>query len=346
MGQGTEIARSDRITLRGKLQPGFSNYQGALYRPEFLAISKPDPPDLASSIRTWFTTHVRHLFDDDAAANLALGYLIGDRSLTDEFKEELRLVGLSHIVVASGFCLSAIVNFIKKRIGKFSHFLGTFATAALILAFLSITGLSPSLLRASVVSGLVLLAGHFGRRFHPVRLLLYSAAISGLYNPLIYTEVAWQLSYASYAGIILISPLVGHLLYGKRSAGFLADSLIVTFSAQLACVPLSIYYFGAFSVLGFLANLLVAPTIPHVMLMTFCGGILPFPRPFIFAAKNLTRIHIFVIDLLAKIPWIAANLSTGQPLIFLTYPVLLLLGIILVRLTKYSYKPQFISADN
>lgn len=348
VGQGApeNISRSDRIVLRGKLQPGFSNYQGALYRPAFLALSKPDPPDYASIIRTWFVTRVRQLFDDDEAANLALGYLIGDRSLTDTFKEQLRLVGLSHIVVASGFCLSVIVDFIKKRIGKYSHFLGTFATAALMLAFLSLTGISPSLLRAGVVSGLVLWASHFGRRFHPVRLLLYSAAISGLYNPMIYAEVAWQLSYASYAGIILISPLIGHLLYGKRSSGFLADSLIVTFSAQLACIPLSIYYFGAFSVLGFLANLLVAPTIPHVMLMTFCGGILPLPQPFIFAAKLLTRIHIFVIDQLSRLPWIAASLDTGHPQIFLVYPILLALGILITRLTKYSYKPKLAKEDN
>ena len=108
------IQRSDQITLRGKLQEGFGEYATSIYRPIVLAIDKPDPPDYSAKVRTLFTSRLRKIFNNSISSDLALGFLIGEKTLPQTLKEQLRIVGLSHIVVASGFSLSILANFMKK----------------------------------------------------------------------------------------------------------------------------------------------------------------------------------------------------------------------------------------
>ena len=160
-GEYKDIQRSDRITLRGKVQNGFDEYDASIYKPMVLAINKPDPPDYPARIRAMFASRLRKIFNNSATSDLALGFLIGEKSLPQKLKEQLRGVGLSHIVVASGFSLSILAGFMKKWMSRISRFIGYASAFMTITLFLSITGLTPSLLRASLVSGISLIAEYY-----------------------------------------------------------------------------------------------------------------------------------------------------------------------------------------
>ena len=185
-----DIARSDQITLRAMVSEGFGDYAVSIYRPTLISISKPDPPDYFVTIRNIFTKRIRQAMGDSEEANLALGFLIGEKALSEDFKAKLRTVGLSHIVVASGFCLAVLSIFAQKSMRKVSRFASYAFAGILILLFIMVAGLSPSLLRAGLVTGSTLTAGYFGRKFHPGRLLIYIVAISILINPLIIKSLA------------------------------------------------------------------------------------------------------------------------------------------------------------
>jgi competence protein ComEC len=185
-----DIARSDQITLRAMISEGFGDYAVSVYRPTLISISKPDPPDYFVTIRNIFTKRIRQAIGDSEEANLALGFLIGEKALSEDFKAKLRAVGLSHIVVASGFCLAILSIFAQKSMRKVSRFASYAFAGILILSFIMVAGLSPSLLRAGLVTGSTLTAGYFGRKFHPGRLLAYVVAISILINPLIIKSLA------------------------------------------------------------------------------------------------------------------------------------------------------------
>jgi len=189
-GKNDDIERSDRVTFRAKLKGGFGDYVAYVRNPTILSISKPDPPDFFAKIRTLFTERVRLALGNSDSTGLTLGFLIGERTLTEDFKNRLRVVGLSHIVVASGFCLSILAEFAQRRMKNVSRFASYLSAAVLMIIFIMIAGVSPSLLRASLVSGMSLLAGYYGRKFHPGRLLLYAVAISVLINPVIIKSLA------------------------------------------------------------------------------------------------------------------------------------------------------------
>lgn len=335
--------RSDKITLRGVLKEGFGNYSGSMYRPEIIEHSKPSPPDLALKIREWFSGNIRGLFGADESA-LALGYMVGDKALmTEELTQSLRTAGLSHMVVTSGFHLSILAEFVKRIFGKISRAAIVIGTTVLVFVFMAITGFGASMLRAGLMCLLNLYAWYFGRKFHPGRLLLYVAAITLLINPSNITSVGWQLSFAAFAGIMFVSPVLTKFLYGNHSPGFIMSSLIASISAQLLCLPLGVYYFGMFSAVGIFVCLIIAPTIATAMLLillsgTIFAGIAPM-------AEMLIRIHLALIKWVAGIPWASMNIAPNNPVVLFFLVPVIVLFITLKCVTKYDFRPRY-ALDN
>jgi len=346
-GENRGIERSDQITLKAKIQPGFGEFEGSVYRPVIIAVNEPDPPDYSAKMRDVFATRLRALFRQSPAADLALGFLMGEKTLPAELASQLKIVGLSHIVVASGYSLSILLNFAKKHLLKISRFAGYASAALLAILFLTVTGLSPSLLRAGLVSGMSLLAEYFGRKFHPGRLLIYVVAISIFVKPTIITNIAWQLSFASYAGIILFVPLLTTYFYGRGHPSSLAEMIIVSFSAQLACLPISIYSFGYFSVISILANILITPIIPVIMALSFLIGILPAAMIAPLAALDncLLGYQIFTIQNLSQINWATMEIGAGHPAVFLAYIPIVAAMMLVKRSARYSFRPTY-ALDN
>ena len=117
-GENLELERSDFIILKGKVSEGFGSFSAAFFRPEIVSFSKPEPGDLFLKMRNWFAEQVRRFIPEEESS-LGLAYLLGMKNgLSDEVLEMLRIVGLTHIVVASGTHLGIIVSVVKKIFEK------------------------------------------------------------------------------------------------------------------------------------------------------------------------------------------------------------------------------------
>ena len=336
VGTNAEIARSDRVTFAGVLTAGFGNYAGFLYRPQLVSVQKPRPPDLAWQIRTWFSERVKNTLGHEQAG-LALGYLFGDKSLlSSELDAEIKIVGLSHLIVTSGFHLGIIVSLARKIFGKISRQLAIVGSVAFILAFTAITGFSASMSRAGLVAALSLFAWLVGRKFHPARLIFYAAAITVMLRPEYLTNVGFLLSFAAYAGIIFIMPLLEKYFYGPASTSKIAMAFFPTIAAQLFCLPISIFYFGRMPVVGAVAGIIISPSIALVMVLTICTAIAPI---FAIFTRALVGFHLNVIHFFASIPWGSAEFPSGQPQIFLIYLPILAFLFYLFRCTNHRYRP-------
>jgi competence protein ComEC len=151
--------RGDRLLLRAKIQDGFGKYDAYISRPELIELSKPDPPDIGLKIRNKFASLLEYAMGSDHKEEVALGlgYLTGQKdSMPEELSQKLKNVGLAHVVVASGFHLGLIANLFRKLFKKVSRFASYFAAVIAMISFISITGLSASMLRAGLVTGLSL----------------------------------------------------------------------------------------------------------------------------------------------------------------------------------------------
>lgn len=336
-----QLVRSDQLTLRGKIQSGFGNFSAYMYRPSVKAVSHPNMPDFAMKLRDIFSQSVIEQIDNEEQSNLALSYLTGQKTLlTEEQKRKLRLAGLAHVVVASGYHLAVVVGLAKKYLGKISRFACAAGALLLMTIYISITGFTPSMTRAGLMTALSLWAWYYGRKFHPARLILYVMALSLIYDSSLIMNLAWQLSFTSYAGIIFITPVLIRFFYGEKQPGYVANIIIASISAQLFCLPFTLYYFGAIPLLALIANVLVTPAIPFAMLGAFLLGITRIP-PLIFVTKQILCFQLWIIDGIAAIPWASIEFETENPLVFLVYVPIVVLVLLLKWSTRYSYRPSY-----
>lgn len=270
-----DIRRGDVLTVQGVLNTGFGGVAASMYRAQLLTASRPYPGDVARRVRDWFASGVRTAVKDPEAS-LGIGYLTGQRSsLPESLDEELRILGLTHVVVASGYNLTILVRLARRVVARISKYLAACVALALVIGFMAVTGLSPSMSRAGLVAMLSLAAWYYGRSTHPVVLLLVSAAITVLWKPAYaWGDIGWYLSFGSFIGVLLVSPLLQHYFWGvAKKPGVLRQIVVDTLSAQLLTLPIIIFVFGSYSPLALPANLLILPLVPLAMLLTFIAGV-------------------------------------------------------------------------
>ena len=324
-----EIRRSDIVVLKGKMSEGFGVYAGYLYQPEVVEIKHPEPGDLVLAIRDWFAERINRLIPDPEV-KLGLSYLLGMKGgLPDDLNERLRMVGLVHIVVASGAHLSILVEIAKKIFGKLSRFSGLLFSVLFIVFFMTMVGWTPSILRAGIMSILTILAWYVGRKISPVRMILMVAGFTLMINPMFLINLGWLLSFASFGGIMILGPKFTKFFYGEKKPGFIASTIITTLSATLMTLPITLYYYGMVSLISVVANLLILPTLSIAMGLVFLTGVVSgFPGIEIvvsFLATKLLDFHILVVNFFGEMKSFVIEIPQYQPAVFLIYGLIILL---------------------
>ena len=168
--------------------------------------------------------------------------------------------GAVHVLAVSGlhvgvffFLISWILQKLKKR--KWGRWLYLGLIIMLLSAYAIITGLSSSVVRASLMCVTFALSQTFTRQHHGINTLAISAFIILLFDPLALFSVGFQLSYAAVLGIILFYPLFKDY-YETDILLFrwLWQITLVSLSAQVFTFSLSVYYFHQFPTYFWLVN--------------------------------------------------------------------------------------------
>lgn len=335
------INRGDTITVSGTLRDGFGNYQAALYFAEVTIISQNNDP--LDAMRRQFAAAVLTALPEPQAS-LGLGFVLGLKtSLPDNLSDSLRILGLTHIVVASGFNLTVLIRLARRFFAKYSKFQTLFFASGLLWGFVAITGFSPSMSRAALVTGLTLAAWYFGRRIHPIVILLLAAGLTAAINPLfLWSDIGWWLSFLAFAGVLLIAPLLQERLFGNKQVHFIPQIIIETIAAQLMVTPFILWLFGDLAVISLLANVLVVPIIPLCMALVFLVGLSSLVVPAVGAiiALPTTWLLTYITEVtrwLSGIPWATISLPIALVTMLGCYGIISFFAIILWRKTKYHY---------
>lgn len=329
--------RGDKVEVKGKLLDGYGNYQASVYFADLRVTEVANSP--IDTLRREFAARIFSLLPD-TQAGLGLGFLVGIKSsLPDSLNNELKILGLTHIVVASGYNLTVLVRLARRIFAKSSHYQMTVASAGLVGCFVLVTGFSPSMSRAGLVSGLSILAWYYGRRIHPALLISSVAAGTGMVNPLyVWGDLGWWLSFLAFGGVMLLSPLLQRRIFSEREPKLIGQVMLETICAQLTTLPLIIFIFGNLAVLSVVANLLVVPLIPAAMLFTFMAGVIgPFFAHAAWPAIWLLGFICQLVHLMAQVSWASVKFSIGLPVFIGCYVVLAAAFVLLLRKTKHDY---------
>ena len=188
--------------------------------------------------------------------------LLGDSDgLSYEADMDLRISGIRHIVAVSGLHVAILCGLVEFMTGK-RRFLTALIGIPVMALFAAMAGFTPSVTRACVMAGLIILARLFDREYDSLTALAFACLVMLTVNPLIIVNAGFQLSVASVCGILLFcKPLDGWLLRRRPKAvgkiwRWICQCSAVTLSAMVLTVPLSAVYFGTVSVIGVVTNLL------------------------------------------------------------------------------------------
>lgn len=340
-----DMKRSDTITVKGSLKEGFGNFVGTMYRARVNQVIHPQPGDIARVVRDWFAEAIRAV-TPEPEASLGIGYLVGQRrALPPDLNESLRIAGLMHVVVASGYNLTILVRFTRRLFVKVSKYLSAVTAGTMILSFIAVTGISPSMSRAGLVAGLSLAAWYYGRRFHPVVLLLFVAALTVLVNPsYAWGDLGWQLSFAAFAGVMILAPLLQRYFFGDKKPGAIRQVMGETFSAQVATAPLLIMSFGQFSNIAVVANMLVLPLIPIAMILTFVTGVGSLILPQLAAelislpATWLLHYMVGVAEYTANLPWAVTEVALTSSGVAICYGAIGIACLYMIKATSFRLR--------
>ena len=234
-------------------------------------------------------------------ATLTLGY---KKAMSRETKRRFSLAGVSHILAVSGFHVAVICGFLsffcsfmpRWGIGRWVRYI---ILVGSLWGFVFITGLAPSAVRAALMLSLYL-TGRALRRVTDGYNTLAAAAFCMLaYNPYYLFDVGFQLSFMAVLGIFLFYPLIDSLFVVRNKiVAYLWNIISLSLSAQLATLPLILYYFGTFPVYFLLSNLVVAPIAVFILsatLLALALGVFPVAANFVvqgldFAVRTLNEV--------------------------------------------------------
>lgn len=342
--QRAEIKRSDIVYVKGQLSKGFGTIPVSMYRSEIAKVERPAYADVARDVRDSFANGIREGIDEPEAS-LGAGFLLGQKTaLPEKLDNELRLLGLTHIVVASGYNLTIIIRFARRLFVKISRFTALAFCGGLVYCFALVTGWSPSMTRAGLIAGISLLAWYYGRKIHPIILISFTAGLTVLINPTYaWGDIGWLLSFTSFIGVMILGQLVNAYFWGDKNPGAIRQVLIETMSAQVLTLPIIAYVFGQYSPLALPANLLIIPLIPLAMLLTFITGIAglmvaPIAVIVGWPAQTLMSYMVAVVDRLAQSPLAVEETTFGITAAVVFYLALFCVIVFLKRRSQYPFR--------
>lgn len=200
--------------------------------------------------------------------SLLAGLLTGTRrGLPKNLSDDFRTAGLTHIVAVSGYNVTVILSIF----GSFLFWLPLkkrFLPLALgALGFAVFTGGSPPVVRAAIMGVLGLLALQTERVATPRLIVLWTAVIMLIPNPMmLWHDASFQLSFLAVIGLMELSPYLKKIFVHVPETLGIRDSLTATVAAQIATLPISMIIFRQLSLVAPVTNILVAPLIPLAML--------------------------------------------------------------------------------
>ena len=272
---------------------------------------------------------VRRDFPADTAP-LMTALLTGDKALLygdTRLSAAMRDAGLMHIVAVSGMHVSFLVGFVQLLFRKKRR--AAAVCIPLLLLFMPMAGGTPSVLRAGFMQILLLLAPLLGRENDRPTSLCAVLALLLAVNPQSAHSASLLLSFASMAGILLISPRVyGGLTARAQARGlfrhklpsavlrYLIANLSVSLGALAFTTPIAAFSMGCVSLVSPLTNLLCLWVVSVCFPLGFLACILGAAVPALGAAAAWLvswglRYVILVVEWLGA--WRFAAVYTANP---------------------------------
>lgn len=273
------------------------------------------------------------------------------REIPLEVRNWFALTGTAHLLSISGLhvaILSTILLYFAIDFLALARSKAFYFVILVLIFYILLVGLPAPAVRSAIMGISVLLAEKIGRRSYNLNLIIFTAALMLLFNPkLLKSDLGFQLSFSAILGITLLADYFFHIFNFLKLLSeklqFIQNYLATTCSAYLFSLPLILFYFGNFSLIAPLANILVLPILPILMGLGFLyifSAIIYFGLAQILAWPIWLILHylVFLTKSLSFIPYFSFNFGKISFWFVLLFYLLLTLFVIKIQKNKNYQK--------
>jgi len=284
---------------------------------------------------------------------LASGVLFGTNELPKIVQDEVRTAGLSHIIVLSGFNVAVLVAFVMLLLRYTPFVFRIVVSLVLVSTFVVMVGGTSlqaggaSLVRATLMAYVALLALYLGREYQALYALFFSLCLYVLFIPqaLLY-DVSLHLSFLATLGLIVLSgPIEEHIKKMSliRMPSWITTLVSTTLAVMCFTTPYLMYTFGSFSLYSILANIVAVPLVPVLMAATSLTVVFSFVpllgTLFSFITYGLSSIILFIAHITSLLPYAKIPLQISFVAMCVSYIAVLLF-------TKYMSHKKVVANED
>ena len=329
----------ENISLTGSDPPGF--YKGSILIP----------------VKDYCVKIIDKFIGGDEGEYLK-GLVLGERSnISREVKQNFINAGVAHIIAVSGLNVAYVIIVIWGLLVfiPVKHTYKILITIILLVFYMNLTGNTPSIIRATIMASIFLLAQLFERKPDSINITSFSALVILLINPAQLFDAGFILSFSAIFSLILIYPVFNRwlgLIEWYKNPG--QDNLFIkavkgliilftgTLAAQIGTLPVTAIMFKKISVVSLLANLFAIP-LSNVALGL--GFIMIIVSPVsvwlasVFASVNslLLYLQLFLIEFCAGLDYAYFETYFADSLLLFVYFTVLIL-LVTSNIKNYRFR--------
>ena len=215
-----------------------------------------------NSVKMKIRNNLKELLPEEAYS-LAIGILIGDDSeIDEEVVKSFKDSNLAHMLAISGAHTNYVILVIalianKKHVGIQRQ---RAITIVVLLVFMKLTGMSPSVVRAGTTCIIYLISKLIYRKADVANTMAIAVLFTLISNPFNLFNIGMQLSYAGSISIILFYSVFSKKVeINNKVLKYIVESMLISISANILILPIMWYHFNTISLTFIFSNLFAGP---------------------------------------------------------------------------------------
>lgn len=295
---------------------------------------------LSNNARQKIIKQIQEILPEETSS-LLIGLTLGDKTyLEKETVQNFQKSSLAHILAVSGTHVSYIIlglTYLVTR-SKIHKKYGYICIIFLLIFFLFLNNFSVSILRACIMSIILLLSKIFHRKANAKIMLLMALLITLAYNPYSINSLSLQLSYLGTIGVIFLSPCICELIMKLKINKKISKILSVTVSAQIAIAPIMVINFNTISLTFLISNLIAMPLLGVTIIFGFLLIFISFV--WLWPAEILGSILNIILKILILIAKTTANFNLSNIYICTPHTITIIIYYLILTFIIYIFYLQ------
>ena len=295
----------DKVLLTGTFSipsnntiPNGFNYKEYLYHKYIYVVMNADSIKKINNNANWFY-HIKNTINDHIdkykSKNYLKTFIIGDKSLLDkDIYKTYQNNGISHLLAISGMHISLLSTFIIFILNKFlNKKLSLIITSLFLIFYMFLAGLTASVVRSSILFGLLALNKIFNLEIKTVKVLFFTFIILLLFNPFYIYDIGFIYSFVISFFLIVLSKKL-------NSKSYLKNVFLISLISFFVSLPITLYNSYEINFFSIILNIFFVPLVSFIV---FPLSLLTFFIPI------LDNIFLIVTNVLEKLSYYSNNIN-------------------------------------